>query len=334
MIQKQFVINLKIRPDRLAKFFSFLPENFGEVEVFSAVHGDSCRHPSWWNAGSGAWGCYRSHLQILERAMTEGYQNYMVLEDDSTFDPDFNEKYSKFLNDLPPDWDMFYLGGQLMHVEHDHAIPEKVTDNVFRPYNVNRTHCFAVNNKGYKYLYDFLLRRFENRTWHIDHHLGRLHEQKEFNVYCPPEWIVGQGESSSNIDGQVHEERFFPHPITYYRTPSIARHNYCIVLKAKPHIAMELQRIHDWHHGNDCDEQFVDKGLYALNMYPAIKLRQWWYYIKQESISKSKVPFLWHPSYEFQLSDLPFHPIHIQAHSVDEALSKLKSVTDSQNILV
>jgi len=212
MIHKHFVINLTIRPDRLQQFYSFLPENFGEVEVFKAVHGDSCRHPSWWNAGSGAWGCYRSHLQILERAMSEGYRSYMVLEDDAMFADNFMQKYDNFINDLPPDWDMFYLGGQLMHPE-EHP-PKKVTEHVYRPYNINRTHCFAVNRKGFTYLYDFLLRRFENRTWHIDHHLGRLHEQGEFNVYCPPEWLVGQAEGPSNINWQVLESRYFPHPIT------------------------------------------------------------------------------------------------------------------------
>jgi GR25 family glycosyltransferase involved in LPS biosynthesis len=325
MIDKQFVINLKIRPDRLQSFFSFLPEKLGEVEVYPAVHGDSCRHPSWWNAGSGAWGCYRSHISLLEHCMSNDIQSYMVFEDDSVFTPGFDDKFKLFIDNLPPDWDMFYLGGSLLHT-NDHP-PAKVNEHVYIPYNVNRTHCFAVNKKGYNYLYEFLLRRFEDRTWHIDHHLGRLHEQKNFNVYCPATWLVGQGESSSNIDGKYHTERYFDDPITLYRANTIATTNVCVVLDTDIETVKKLVSKHNWHHGYDLEENMVDKGLRNLNTFPESKVRQWWYYIKRECVDHKKVPFIWKPGFDFTKIDLPFEPIYIRECSDEKVLQKYKSET-------
>lgn len=325
MVDELFVINLKIRTDRLKNFYLKIPHCLRGVRNIPAVHGDSCPHPSWWNAGSGAWGCYRSHISLLEYCMSNDVQSYMVFEDDSVFVPDFEEKYTTFINNIPPDWDMFYLGGSLLHT--DNHPPTKINEHIYVPYNVNRTHCFAVNKKGYRYLYDFLLRRFEDRTWHIDHHLGRLHEQGNFNVYCPPTWLVGQGESSSNIDGQFHTERYFDDPVTLYRPNTLALSNVCIVLDTNIQVVKSLTENHNWHHGYDLEEGMVDKGLRNLNSFPDAKIRQWWYYIKKECIDNRKVPFIWKPGFDFKQVDLPFEPIYIRECSEEEVLQKYKSET-------
>jgi GR25 family glycosyltransferase involved in LPS biosynthesis len=254
----------------------------------------------------------------------------MVFEDDAVFVPDFERKYQAFLEELPCDWDMFYLGGQLLHTQHAYAIPEKVSEHVYRPYNVNRTHCFAVNSSGYKYLYDFLLRRFENNEWHIDHHLGRLHEQAVLNVYCSATWLVGQREGSSNIDGKTREtDVFFPSAKFYHKT-SLEYSPYCVVLFTSEEVARELTAKHHWHSGFSKDDRFIDKGLKNIYRDTNLKLRQWYYYIRRECMQKNFVPFLWHPHLkeeDFKTLSLPFKPIYITALTAEEAVECLKSET-------
>jgi len=319
MNNHSYVINLTHNTERLNTFLTFLPEKFrGDLTIFSAVYGDRCRHPAWWNAGSGAWGCYRSHVQILEQVMSANLPYYIVFEDDAVFDKNFNYKYDKFIDALPVDWDMFYLGGQLIHAEEEINAPEYVNPEVYRPYNVNRTHCFAVNNKAFTYFYDFLLRRFEDRQWHIDHHLGRLHEQKNFNVYCPPEWIVGQGEGMSGIKGEHFPERYFPHPITYLAHKNGM--NTCVILDAPIHVVRELINKHNWHCGYNLDDNCIDSGLQEMNGNPINAVRKWWYYIKREAIESSKTPFLYCPHKQLDNIDLPFLPLRLNVCSVEEAL--------------
>ncbi|MGB7323991.1 MAG: hypothetical protein WBD31_03910, partial [Rubripirellula sp.] len=40
---------------------------FPEPERFAAIDGRRVATPPQWRAGNGAWGCYRSHLLILEK---------------------------------------------------------------------------------------------------------------------------------------------------------------------------------------------------------------------------------------------------------------------------
>lgn len=326
MIDDIFYINLSIRPDREKQFLSSFPEELGTPIRIEAVHGDSCPHPAWWGAGAGAWGCYRSHLNLLEYCMSKNLPSYMVFEDDATFVPNFMEKYQAFINDLPPDCDMFYLGGQLMHVPEN--TPVKINENVYRPFNVNRTHCFAVFNSGYKYLYDFLLRRFEAKDWHIDHHLGRAHEQAVLNVYCSSEWLVGQREGSSNISGTLREDSVFFPSARFYHNTNLELENYCIVLFSPEEVARELTSVHHWHSGYSKNNDFIDVGLTNIKKDITPKLRKWYYYVKRESIERNLTPFLWHTELTKDLLskvDLPFNPLYITANSVDEALLCLKT---------
>lgn len=299
MIDNLFVINLSIRADRLNNFMNSLPACFnGKVMRWEAVHGDSCRNPSWWNAGAGAWGCYRSHISLLEYCMSKKIPNYMVFEDDAVFVNDFESKYNNFIEALPWDWGMFYLGGQLIHA--DNFQPEVISDFILRPYNVNRTHCFAVNSSGYSYLYEFLTRRFENPHWHIDHHLGRLHEQRMLNVYCPNEWLVGQGASSSNISGNVNDITFFPNPEEYLRRSLLAKFPYCIFLNSPKSVVDDLITNHRWHCGYTRTEKGYDIAFSNTEENFKYKVRDWYSYIYRECLQHQLVPFFWHPDVPFE----------------------------------
>ncbi len=224
IVQRAFLVNLDRRDDRLRQWLGQLPKPwpFPEPERFPAIDGRRLATPPQWRAGNGAWGCYRSHLLILEKCLLEGIDSYVVFEDDAGFADDFAARVRLFVDELPDDWGLAYLGGQ--HLYAGKHPPQKITEHVYRPYNVNRTHAFMVRGRpAMKTLYRHLNWSDWHNKHHIDHHLGRLiqrryqmvvqgkHvESESLPVYTPDRWLVGQLPTKSNICGRKwNETRFF-----------------------------------------------------------------------------------------------------------------------------
>lgn len=203
------VINLTRRPERWAAFRKRLPGDWPlpPIERFEAIDGKEVAPPAWWRSTSGAWGCRCSHVAVLERAMQMGAEVSWIFEDDAVFCRHFAERFRAFLAIVPSDWDMIYLGGELLH-RRKHR-PQVVRDGVLRPFNVNRQHAYAVRAKAFEALHVHL---HDFANWHrkgnTDHHVGTLHESRRLNVYCPAEFLVGQAAGRSDIDRKTHAERF------------------------------------------------------------------------------------------------------------------------------
>ncbi len=224
IVERCFLMNLDRRDDRLREWMQQLPQPwpFPDVERFAAIDGRKLATPEQWRAGNGAWGCYRSHLLILEKCLLEGIDSYVVFEDDAGFVPDFVEHLDAYVRELPEDWGLAYLGGQ--HLYAAKHPPKKISDHVYRPYNVNRTHAFMVRGRAtMKTLYRHLNWNDWHLKHHIDHHLGRLTqrryealvqgknvEKESIPVYTPDRWLVGQLPTKSNICGRKWTQtRFF-----------------------------------------------------------------------------------------------------------------------------
>lgn len=209
MFERVYCINLERRTDRWNAFVDGLPKDwvYAYPERFAAVDKTLCPRPAWWLGGGGAWGCYRSHCAIIERCLNEGVGSVLIFEDDALFPTDFTKRAEEFLEALPADWEMAYLGGQ--HLRAEKQKPKRVNDLVYKPYNVNRTHAFALRGEGLKKVYKHLHKKQWSTSHHIDHHLGTLHESGTLRLYCPADWIVGQAESKSDISGRHHNNRFW-----------------------------------------------------------------------------------------------------------------------------
>ena len=105
------------------------PWPFPEPERFAAIDGRRVATPPQWRAGNGAWGCYRSHLLILEKCLLEHIDSYVVFEDDAGFGDDFCERLQEFIAELPADWGLAYRGGQ--HVYAGKHPPQKIREHVY-----------------------------------------------------------------------------------------------------------------------------------------------------------------------------------------------------------
>lgn len=208
MFSRCIVINLERRPDRWDAFQSRLPADWPlpPPQRFAAIDGSRVPAPVWWKVWPGAWGAYRSHMAVIEQALSDGTSSLLVMEDDATFCPDFAQQTIDFMAAVPTDWQMIYFGGQ--HIQAWRGIAQPISDLVVLPFNVNRLHAYALNRSGMNVLYRHLN---DTRDWksnhHVDHHIGKLHMERRIRVYAPRHWLVGQAGGVSDINGRDLPER-------------------------------------------------------------------------------------------------------------------------------
>ncbi len=192
-----------------------------DVERFAAIDGRRLATPEQWRAGNGAWGCYRSHLLILEKCLLEGIDSYVVFEDDAGFVPDFVEILKHTFVSYPRTGDWLISEVSTCTLQ---ASAQEDQRPCLPTYNVNRTHAFMVRGRAtMKALY----RHLNWNDWHVktSHRssLGRLTqrryealvqgknvEKESIPVYTPDRWLVGQLPTKSNICGRKWTQtRFF-----------------------------------------------------------------------------------------------------------------------------
>jgi len=146
IFDKTYVINLRSRKDRLEQCnLEFIKHNI-DYNVFSAKQykGDI---PAGKIKLPGNVGCVLSHVEIIKEASLLGLNNILIFEDDVVFCEDFNNKFNSIINELPADWDMFYLGGNT--IEPDKNL-KKVTSNIFKTTGTKTTHAYAIKNTIFK----------------------------------------------------------------------------------------------------------------------------------------------------------------------------------------
>ena len=297
MFEKAFVITLPFRSDRLQNFnlatatFDSLPK----IEVWPAIHGDTCQPPENWVAGAGAWGCYKSHLNILEYCLNNNVGSYVVFEDDAQFRPGFDDSLSTFHSALPDNWQQAYIGGQLLHT-HTHPTI-KVNNQVYRPHNVNRTHAFMVNRLGMLPIYKHISNLPFVEKEHIDHHLGRWHEDQRNFVYTPPKWLVGQQGYSSNVSGRYEPVEYFEDPINTAIDHWLYDDPLCVVFHGSRSVILNSRAY--LHQGNHIDANGFDVTLSLAAKFadPIPEIDRWYGWIRGEIVrSNSKaLPCLYHP---------------------------------------
>lgn len=205
-VDAAFVISLARRPDRLEAFMGRLPADWPLPTpcLFPAVDGLAEERPRWWKTTPGAWGCYRSHVGVLEACVKADIDRVLVLEDDATFGPDTASRLSRL--DVPEDCQQLYMGGQHL------AVPEPGPPGLVVGRNVNRTHAYAVLGRdAIRILLEHLSP--DPALWtarhHVDHHYGLLHRDRRIRVYAAQPWIAGQAAGTSDVGRGAQRERWW-----------------------------------------------------------------------------------------------------------------------------
>ncbi len=162
-------INLDRRPERWDQMQSkFQRCGIEGVERFAAVDGQKTIVPANWADSPGAYGCLRSHLEIVTKARQLGWSSVLIFEDDAAFDPQLAEKFKTYFAQVPSDWDMLHFGANHM------AAPFPVSDNVVRIQSANSTFTYALNHTVFDAFIELNNRALtavdlNNRTLQTDH---------------------------------------------------------------------------------------------------------------------------------------------------------------------
>lgn len=145
---KIYCINLEDRPDR----WSLCVEKFKEhgIENYTRFNGVKVNG----NLSSkklGQIGCSASFYNIIKDARDKNYNNILILEDDFNFiasKEDVIKALEKAFEEIPKDWDMLYLGGNIINDFHFNPI-EKYSENLFKLNSAFTTHSICFSKQSF-----------------------------------------------------------------------------------------------------------------------------------------------------------------------------------------
>lgn len=118
---KNYVINLKRRPDRLQEFFDRIPFFKQSISVFEAIDGkqsESINESLFVNENirCGAKGCAQSHYELWEKMVNEQIPYMIIFEDDCFFYESFMDNIDYVLNNIPSN-SIIHLDDHIKNVE-------------------------------------------------------------------------------------------------------------------------------------------------------------------------------------------------------------------------
>src|SRR5215207_5962226 len=95
-------VNLDRRPERWrAMQTKFERHGIRSVRRFAALDGDRLDLPAHWVHTPGAYGCLRSHVEVVREARRLGAPSVLVFEDDVVFDDELRKKFGRQIEQLP-----------------------------------------------------------------------------------------------------------------------------------------------------------------------------------------------------------------------------------------
>lgn len=316
-----WVVSLKRRPDRVGHFWAEIQKAnwpFHQPQLFNAIDGDKVGMPRFWQTGGGSYGCLRSHLIILERAIMDDVESSLVLEDDAVFMKTFAQDAAEFLAKVPEDWQCLMLGGQ-----HVNSEPIPVAPGIVRAGGgggIQRTHCYALRGaEAMKALY----RTWANAAVHCDWVMGPC--MAKFKTYAPDPFLVGQADGHSDISGALN-------PAKFWRPPN---GNEPVLVLHAPREVVEAVRKQGFHAGYTRDaETGIDVGLRDLFTDEALsaaerneRLEAWIRMIQWEvaSMAEPAICTVWHPEARGDMVRplVRGKVVEVSATTVEEVLDQL-----------
>lgn len=155
----------------------------------------------------GAVGCYMSQMAVIRSCPRNSI--IAVCEDDICFAPDMATRLSHAEQELPDDWDVFYLGATF-HVpgewyknkecsswSHKGVDAEPTDDkHIMRVYGMWGTYAYFVNGTSVEKVANMLDENCHN-SYGIDHNFIQLGDR--INAYCFVPGMAWQYDNESNI---------------------------------------------------------------------------------------------------------------------------------------
>jgi len=200
-------INLVNRPDKrknmeakfkelgiLVEWFDAVPYGFAP-EIVNSLKPTVNDFPRFNTKTPNEFGAAMSHYTVIKKALLEGAERIFVFEDDVMFRKDFNDKFDRYMDVLPGDWDMFLLYSFMYEIK-----PQNVRINAkwMRSYLAWSLMSYGITKKGMEgYIAD------QDKMFQIADRASFKMQEKGFNIYSAvPTLCIPNQELGSNIRGE------------------------------------------------------------------------------------------------------------------------------------
>ena len=176
-IDRIFIINLEYRKDRKqfqekqikkynlqnVEFFKGIVPNIEKDEInkwnkeYCYQVRNSVYPGKFLNYQKGCLGCLLSHYLIMKIALERGYNKILILEDDAEIIDDI-KKFETYSKQLDHQYDMLYLGGNLVG---DENLAYRIDENLAKLHACKTTASYVIHSSAY----DYILDTYDNIDW-------------------------------------------------------------------------------------------------------------------------------------------------------------------------
>lgn len=204
-----FVINLETSKDRLINFNKSMELNKQSYVRYNAIDGRKLKlyrnyfRKSFLNKHSisyfenlkGSIACALSHCALWNMILKlNNDKTYVIMEDDIKFDKDFKKKIEFFIDRLPNDWDVLYLGRQYLVGKLVNKYFVKGSSTEMKGFNIS-SHGYVLRKKGAEKLYNIVYPLSD-----IEQDLTLRKNMHKYNAYFLLEPIITRCKMKSTIN--------------------------------------------------------------------------------------------------------------------------------------
>jgi glycosyl transferase family 25 len=130
-----------------------------------------------------------SHFYAYKQ-ISENYENGLIFEDDIILSDDFESKFKTYMDQLPENYDMLFLGdGCKLHIDSNRLIQDK---HVYETSYSRCTDSYVVSKKGATQICEYI-NATRNINLPIDNWLNIPFQEKGYKIYWAEPTIVTQG---------------------------------------------------------------------------------------------------------------------------------------------
>jgi len=190
LVDECYVINLERRKDRMEHMINELKKIDVSYRIFNAVDGLKIKDRDNIISNPEV-ATIKSHMGVIKDAIYNEYDKIAIFEDDIIFCDDFDKRLKYYIENIPKDWDIMYLGSNLNSCQEPALIKTGI-------YKVKESYgCFAMilNNKNG--LFQKIVNG-ENYNMPYDNYIRSL--QKELNCYVFKPFFVKTLYTQSDIN--------------------------------------------------------------------------------------------------------------------------------------
>jgi len=183
LIEKVVYINLDRRKDRLVQIqqeLSIFPPE--KVQRFDAISHEK-----------GLIGCVKSHIEVLELAISNNWKNVLIVEDDMQWSSNFSDVILRKL--LSQSYDVIGLGGTMVNYNR----------NTYKASFFSTTTAYVISNHYYSVLLENfkqgcqkLVESYEPQKYALDRYWQPIQARDNWYIIMPP--ICIQRPSYSDIE--------------------------------------------------------------------------------------------------------------------------------------